>query len=61
MSMPVFVINLHDSVDRIGQMRSRLEALQIPFERFEAVDARKLNVERIQDKFPYVIDLFNKV
>jgi glycosyl transferase family 25 len=58
MHIPVFVINLHDSFERMQLMRARLESLDIKFERFEAVDARKLTEEVIRERYPYAIDMF---
>jgi glycosyl transferase, family 25 len=44
--IPIFVINMARDVERMASMRSQLDRLGLPFERFEAVDGRLLDAEQ---------------
>ncbi len=47
-NVPVYVINLDRSLNRLDYMTKQLYQLAIPFERIDAVDGIKINIEMLQ-------------
>jgi glycosyl transferase, family 25 len=48
---PIFVINMAKAKDRMFSMKSQLDAQGLPFERIEAVDGSKLDVQQRREQY----------
>ena len=58
MNIPVFVINLDRSVQRMEEMRERLDGLGLTYERFRAFDGRALDEQFLAESYANLLPLY---
>ncbi len=60
MNIPIFVINLERSADRMRDIAQRLDALGLSYERFPACDGRKVEREFIARNYPSFLESYDE-
>lgn len=59
MQIPIFVINLNESTERLDNMHSQLSALNLSYERFPAVRGDLLSLEYFQKNYPQLEESYH--
>lgn len=60
MNIPIFVINLDRSADRMQAMAKRLDAQGLTYERFSGCDASKIEREFLAARYPNFLEPFDR-